>query len=124
MAKKEFTYRGLKLEQLQKMSIKEFAQLCTSRARRSLLRGLSSEQKNLLRKLEKKDKVKTHAREMVIIPQMVGKSVQLHNGKGYVPITITEEMVGYKLGEFASTRKIARHSSPGVSGKKGAKVGK
>ncbi len=110
MAKKEFTYKGLKLEQLNQMSAKEFAQLIPSRERRSILRGFSTEERNLLKKLEKKDKVKTQAREMVIIPQMVGKTVMVHRGNEYVAVTITEEMLGQRLGQFVMTRKIAKHN--------------
>jgi small subunit ribosomal protein S19 len=114
MAKKEFTYRGLSLEALQKMSIKEFAELIPSRERRTLLRGMTDPEKSLLRKLQKRNNVKTHAREMVVVPQMVGKTIQLHNGKEYTAFEITEEMVGFRLGEFVLTRKMVRHASPGV----------
>lgn len=114
MAKKEFSYRGHTLEQLQKMSIKEFAQLIPSRERRTLLRGLTDAEKNLLRKLGKRSGVKTHCREMVIVPQMVGKQVLVHTGKEYVPVEILDEMVGFRLGEFVLTRKMVKHQSPGV----------
>jgi small subunit ribosomal protein S19 len=114
MAKKEFTYRGLGMEQLKKMSIKEFAALIPSRERRTLLRGLTDAEKNLLRKLEKRDTVKTHCREMVVVPQMIGKTILVHNGKEYAPVQVSEEMVGFRLGEFVLTRKMVKHSSPGV----------
>lgn len=117
MAKKEFTFRGLKLEQIQTMGIKDFAQLATSRERRSLMRGLTKEQRNLLSKIEKRNKVKTHCREMVILPQMVGKTIMVHKGNEYVTVEVTEEMLGKRLGEFALTRKVAKHASPGVGGK-------
>ncbi len=122
MAKKEFTYKGLRLEQLRGMSTEEFARLVPSRERRSLLRGFTPEEKNLLRKLEKRDRVKTHCREMIIIPQLIGKTIQVHNGKGYTPVTVTEEMLGLRLGQLVMTRKIARHASPGVTGRKGVSV--
>ena len=122
MAKKEFTYRGLKEEQLKEMSKEEFARLVPSRERRSILRGLTHEQKSLLSKLEKRDKVKTHSREMVILPQMLGKTVMVHSGKDYVPVEITAEKLGLRLGQFVLTRKIAKHASPGVMGKKGVSV--
>ena len=116
MAKKEFTYRGLKLEQLQKMSVEEFARLIPSRERRSIVRGFTQDEKSLLRKLNKRNNVKTHCREMVIVPQMIGKTVLIHNGKEYFPLTINEEMLGFRLGQFFMTRKIAKHTSPGVGG--------
>ncbi|MDD9953983.1 MAG: ribosomal protein S19 family protein [Candidatus Woesearchaeota archaeon] len=121
MAKKEFTFKGLRLAQLQELSLKEFAALVPSRERRSLLRGLTPEETNLVRKLEKRDNVKTHTREMIILPNMVGKTIQVHNGKGYEKLVVNEEMLGKRLGQFVLTRKIARHASPGVT-KQGVKV--
>jgi small subunit ribosomal protein S19 len=118
MAKKEFTYRGLSLEQLKKMSIKEFAAHIPSRERRTLLRGMTDAEKNLLRKLEKRNNIKTHAREMVIVPQMVGKTLLVHSGKEYAPVAVTEEMLGLRLGEFVLTRKMVKHASPGVGASK------
>ena len=120
MAKKEFTYRGFTLDKLQQMSIKEFAQLIPSRSRRTLLRGQTEAEKSLLRKIGKRDNVKTQAREMVVIPQMVGKTVLVHSGKEYLPVHINEEMVGMRLGEFVLTRKMVKHTSPGVGATKAA----
>jgi len=122
MAKKEFTYRGLSVEQLKKMSIKEFAAIIPSRERRTLLRGQTDAEKSLLRKLEKRTNVKTHAREMVIVPQMIGKVILVHNGKEYTAVTITEEMIGVRLGEFVLTRKMVKHASPGVGAATKTKV--
>nr|AJS12365.1 ribosomal protein S19 [uncultured archaeon] len=121
MAKKEFTYRGFALDKLQQMSIKEFAQLAPSRERRTLLRGQTDAEKSLLRKLAKRDSAKTHAREMVVVPQMVGKTALVHNGKEYVPVAMTEEMVGMRLGQFVLTRKMVKHTAPGVGAAKASK---
>ena len=55
--------------------------------------------------------IKTWARYSVISPDMVGKTIAVHNGKVHVPVFITENMVGHKLGEFAPTRKFRRHST-------------
>jgi len=114
MAKKEFTYRGLKTEQLRQMSVQEFAQLIPSRERRSLLRGMTDAEKSLLRKITKRDNIKTHCREMVVVPQMIGKTILVHNGKEYTSLLINEEMIGIRLGEFVLTRKMVKHSSPGI----------
>ncbi len=103
------------------MSVKEFAQLVPSRERRTLLRGMTDVEKSLLRKLGKKASAKTHAREMVIVPQMIGKTVLVHTGKEYVQVPINEEMVGHRLGVFALTRKMVKHASPGVGAAKAAK---
>lgn len=115
MARKEFTYRGLKMEQLAELSDSEFARLVTSRERRSILRGFTNDEKSLLRKLAKKDKVKTQCREMVVVPRMVGKTILVHTGKDYSPIEILPDHLGTRLGQLAMTRKIAKHASPGVA---------
>jgi small subunit ribosomal protein S19 len=120
---KEFLYRGLTLNQLESISMDEFIHLLPSRQRRSLRRGLSTEQRKLLENIRlvkesmrqgKPMTVKTHARDMIILPEMVGATVLVHNGKEFVSITITQEMIGYYLGEFAITNKPVRHGTPGI----------
>ncbi len=115
MAKKEFSYRGKSLEELKKMGVKEFAQISHSYIRRKLKRGFTEKEKKLMAKLEKGgDNIKTHCRELPIIPVMVGKKIRVYNGKEFVPITIEAEMLGHRLGEMALTRKMVAHSAPGV----------
>lgn len=115
MAKKEFTYRGNTLEELQKMSVEEFAKIAPSRARRSLLRGFTDEQKKLLKSLKvKKDNIKTKVRDMVIIPSLIGKTIFIHRGNSYERILILPEMAGHYLGEFTYNRKRVAHSAPGI----------
>ena len=114
MAKKEFTYRGKTLEELKEMGVGEFIELLPSRQRRSLKRGFTEGQKKLLDKLKKKDVVKTHIRELVIIPNMIGKTVLVYNGKTFSQVIIDKEMLGHRLGEFALTRNKVSHSAPGV----------
>lgn len=115
MVKKEFSYKGNSVEQLTKMSINQFAQLIPSRQRRSLTRGLSEEQKKVLQKVQKSDKnIKTHSRELVILPVMIGHTIKVYNGKEFVPVIITDEMIGHTLGEFALTRRRVAHNAPGV----------
>ena len=58
--------------------------------------------------------VKTHARDMVILPEMVGVIVLVHNGKEFYAVEITPEMIGHYLGEFAITNKPVKHGSPGI----------
>jgi small subunit ribosomal protein S19 len=118
MAKKEFTYRGKTLDELKAMGINEFMELVPARKRRSLKRGFTEEEKKLLTKLSKKDGVKTHCRELVILPEMVGKTVNVHNGKTYVKVVIEAEMIGDVLGEYSLTRNRVSHSSPGVGATK------
>ncbi|MEM5872265.1 MAG: 30S ribosomal protein S19 [Candidatus Aenigmatarchaeota archaeon] len=119
---KVFTFRGKTLEELQKMSLEEFAKLLPSRQRRRLLRGFSEKEKKFLEKLRKSDKpVKTHLRDFIIIPEMVGKKVLVHNGNSWVGVDIKQEMLGHRLGEFALTRKRVIHSAPGVGATKSSK---
>ena len=116
MAKKEFTYRGKRLEELQAMSLKEFADLLPARQRRTIKRGFTEEQKRFLKKLEsKRDKpVKTHCRDMIVLPNMVGKTIRVHKGNEFIAIIIQPEMIGHYLGEFALTRKRVEHHAPGI----------
>jgi small subunit ribosomal protein S19 len=117
-----FTFKGKTIEELQKMSLEEFAKLVTTRERRNLLRGFDKDEKKFLEKLRRSDKpVRTHLREMVIIPEMVFKKVLVHNGKEWVLVDIKSEMLGHRLGEFALTRKRVLHSAPGVGATKSSK---
>lgn len=71
---------------------------------------------HLLKKVEEaqasksKKPIKTWSRRSVIVPEMVGLTIAVHNGKAHVPVFVTENMVGYKLGEFALTRTFREHS--------------
>ena len=123
MPKKEFSYRGHSMEELQGMSMDEFIKLLPSRQRRTLMRGLDQVQRTLLEnirrskkalKAEEKVIVKTHARDMIILPEMIGVNLLIHNGKEFTPVEIAPEMVGHYLGEFAITNKPVRHGSPGI----------
>jgi len=120
---KEFTYKGYTLEELQKMPMDEFIKLLPARQRRSLLRGLTDAQRILLEKVRKaraamkegkKVVIKTHVRDMIILPEMVGLTIHVYNGKEFVPIEIKPEMIGHYLGEFAITCKPVKHGAPGI----------
>lgn len=115
MAKKEFTYRGKTLDELKGMSLNEVMLLLPARERRSLKRGLSEQQKILLKHTRaKKGNIETHCKDMIVLPEMVGMVIKIHNGKEFVPVTIQEEMIGHYLGEFIMTRKKVEHSAPGI----------
>ena len=124
MAKK-FAFRGKSIEELQAMTLEEFSKLLTSRQRRSMKRGFTNVEKKLLEKVRKhkgKDKLlRTHAREMVIVPEMVGSKIGVHNGQTYQSVIITESMLGHVLGEFALTRNRVKHSSPGIGATRSSK---
>ena len=115
MAKKEFTFRGKTLEELQKLSVKEFANLVKSSKRRKVLRGFTDQEKILLKKIRAMEKnIKTHCREMIILPEMVDLVIKVHKGNGYIEVRIQPEMIGRCLGEFVLTRKRIEHSAPGI----------
>lgn len=118
MAKKEFTYRGKTLADLKGMSVKEFAELLPSRQRRTIARGFTPAIATFYKNIESKNNVKTHCRDAIILPSMVGKTILVHSGNQFVAVRVTEEMLGHLLGEFALTRKPIKHSSPGVGATK------
>jgi len=120
---REFYYKGKKLEELKLMSLDEFSRIIPSRERRSIKRGFSDRQKGLLEKIKQKpDKFhKTHERDMVIIPQMLDANLGVFNGKEFVRVTITPEMLGHRLGEFSLTRGRVKHSNPGAGATRGSK---
>lgn len=117
---KGFRYKGKTLEELKEMSLKELAAIYPARARRSLLRGLTESQKKLLEKIKKKEQkgdkkpIKTHVRSMIVLPVMIGKNIQVHNGREYISVLVNQEMLGYRLGDFALTRGKVEHSAPGI----------
>lgn len=120
---REFAYRGYTINELQSMSMDEFIRLLPSRQRRSLQRGLTHEQRRLLENIRGAKKtlkdggkkvVKTHARNMIVLPEMIGVAVLVHNGKEFTAVEIAPEMIGHYLGEFAITNKPVRHGSPGI----------
>lgn len=125
MARKIFKYRGYTLEELQDMSLEDFMELLPARQRRSLKRGFLPRQQSVLdkmRKMRKQDNkkggkpvvVKTHCRDMVVIPEMIGTTFGIYNGKEFMEVTITPEMLGCFFGEFAPTRQRVQHGDPGM----------
>ncbi len=86
-----------------------------------MTRGLSKEQKKLQANLKARDSVRTHIRNMVILPDMVGKSVEVYNGKSFEKVDIIPEMVGHYFGEFALTRQRVTHGSAGVGATRSSK---
>jgi small subunit ribosomal protein S19 len=113
---KNFQYRGRTVEELKAMSMDEFITLLPSRMRRSLRRGLSNEQRIILERLRQNNEkpIKTHSRDMVVLPEMIGKSLFVHSGNEFVEVRVNEKMVGHYLGEFVITNKPVRHGKPGI----------
>jgi small subunit ribosomal protein S19 len=119
-----FSFRGKSLEELQKLSIADYSKLVTSRERRALKR-MSLGYKELIAKAAEAKKsgrtVKTQIREAVILPEWVGMTFGVHNGKEFKEIVISPEMLGHRLGEFAYTTKRVQHSAPGIRATRGSK---
>ena len=123
--KKEFTYRGYEIEELRNMplwpseedpSSPSIITLLPARARRSIARGLSTENEHFIERIRRSNgnTVRTHRRDVPILPEFVGKRIAVHNGQNFVEIEVKPEMIGHYLGEFAPTRKSVTHSGPGV----------
>lgn len=112
---KEYSYRGKAFADIAKMSVEDFAKLIPSRQRRKIKRGFTEQEKKLLEELKSgKQTLKTHCRDMIIIPEMVGKIIKIHNGKEWTQLDIIPEMLSHRLGEFALTRRSVKHSAPGI----------
>ena len=120
----EIKFKGKTEEEVKQLSLNDFSKLIPARARRTIKRGFSEEQKRLLAKIEKfkmgltKKPIKTHCRDMIILPQMLGLQINVYNGKVFNPILIQTEMLGRYLGEFSLTRSKITHSAPGVGATK------
>ena len=120
--KEEFTYHGYKIEELQQMSLSELIPIMPSRTRRKFSRGLSEGHEKLLAEFrEGNERIRTHLRDMIILPEMVGKNVEIHNGKDFLKVEIQPEAVFMYLGEFALTRKRVSHGSAGIGATRSSK---
>lgn len=119
MAKK-FEYHGIPLKELENMPMEKLFQLFPARARRSLTRGITDDKRKLIEeiKLAKNGKlenpIKTHLRDLIILPFMVGVEVHVFSGKEFVPVTIVSQMISHYLGEYVITNKRVSHGAPGV----------
>ncbi len=114
---REFNFRGKITEELKKMDTREFAKLLKSRQRRAVLRQFDVIEKFIQKANKKKAKgkpIKTHLRHLVVAPGMIDLKISVYNGKQFVPVKITEEMLGHRLGEFSTTRAKIQHGAPGI----------
>jgi len=122
--KREFTYRGFGISELQAMSLEEFSKVVTARARRSLRRGFNTETTQFLERMRttpKEKVVRTHCRDALVLPEHIGRRVAIHTGKEFKEIEIRPEMIGHYYGEFALTRRFEKHSGPGVGATRSSK---
>ena len=124
MARKVFKYKGYTLEELQEMSLEEVMKLYPARQRRSLKRGFLPRQQKVLDKMRKLNRegtkdgrpvvVRTHCRDMIVIPEMVGTTFGIYDGHNFVEVKIEPEMLGHYFGEYAPTRQRVQHGDPGM----------
>src|SRR5439155_942852 len=115
--KTELPYRGYTLDAMTAMTLEEIIELLPARPRRSFMRGIDEERLTFVEKVREngtEEAVRTHCRDVPILPDFVGKKVAVHNGKEFVTVEIRAEMIGHYIGEFAMTRKPVTHSGPGV----------
>jgi len=117
---REFTYRGLSQKELEGLPLDKLLELFPARIRRSLTRGINDNKRKLIGEIKaaKEGKLKTpintHLRDLIILPYMIGTTVNVFSGKEFVPVTITSEMVSHYLGEYVITNKRVSHGAPGV----------
>tara|TARA_Y100000310_G_C20335212_1_gene647172 strand:- start:128 stop:523 length:396 start_codon:yes stop_codon:yes gene_type:complete len=121
---REIKFKGKSEEEMKNIEMSEFIKLVGARQRRSLTRGLTEEKKIFMKKvsLAKQGKyskrIKTHCRDMVVVPDMLGLPIFVYNGKAFEEVRVTMEMLGHYLGEYVFTRGKVKHSAPGIGATK------
>ncbi len=120
---KKYTFRGIELDNLLELPIDKLVPLLNARQRRKFARGIKHAPISFLKKIraskkkcaygEKPTPVKTHMRDLVILPEMVGAIVGVYTGKQFVNVEIKPDMIGNYLGEFALTYKPVGHGRAG-----------
>jgi len=125
VVKKDVLYRGKNLDYLKTLDVRESSKYLPSGSRRYILKNFDVVEKFIKRcekKIAKNKRIKTHSREMVIVPKIVGLTIGIHNGKGFQDIQILPEMIGHRLGEFAMTRSKVAHGAAGIGSTKGSRA--
>jgi small subunit ribosomal protein S19 len=124
----EFTFRGHDLAELQAMDLEEVAALLPARQRRSIERGLTREQEDLLERAEQadaeetaNDPIRTHLRDMPILPAMVEQTFAVYTGQSFERVRVEPEMLGHYLGEFQLTRTSVEHGQAGIGATRSSK---
>ena len=124
---KELFYRGKNLEDLKKLDVREFAKYLSSRSRRTVLRNFQSIEKFVKRcenQVSQNKKIRTHLRDMIIVPRLVGMNISVYDGKTFKDVRISNMMLGHRLGEFALTRQKVVHGNPGIGATKSSSAEK
>ncbi|KAL8365925.1 hypothetical protein RB595_004619 [Gaeumannomyces hyphopodioides] len=121
---RKFSYRGIDLDQLLDLTSDQLRDVVHARARRRINRGLKRKPMGLIKKLrkakqeakpnEKPDLVKTHLRDMIVVPEMIGSVIGIYSGKEFNQVEIKPEMVGHYLAEFSISYKPVKHGRPGI----------
>lgn len=122
MSKKQFLFRGKTLDELNALDVREFAKYLKTTSRRYILRNFQQIENFLKRsrkKIENKKQIKTHDRELVVVPEMVGWRIYVYRGNSFEQVDVVGEMLGHRIGEFALTRKKANHVKSGAGATKG-----
>lgn len=122
--KREFSYRGKSLAELQALSLADLAKILDARARRSIRRGFNDETSRFFERMSStpvEKTVRTHCRDALVLPAHVGRKVAVHDGKEFKELEVRPEMIGHYYGEFALTRRFEKHSGPGVGATRSSK---
>ena len=124
----EFSYRGHDLDELQEMDIEEVAELLPARMRRTITRGLSPQHEKLLEEAREadpeetaNDPIRTHLRDMPVLPEFVGLTFAVHTGQEFERVEVDPEMIGHYLGEFQLTRTQVEHGQAGIGATRSSK---
>jgi len=117
---KEFVYNGLSEKELNSLSLEKLLAVFPARARRSLTRGINDGKRKLIKEIKAvktaklSTPIKTHIRDLIVLPFMVGVTVNVFSGKEFMPVNITTHMIGHYIGEYVITNKRVNHGAPGV----------
>ncbi|WP_255148838.1 30S ribosomal protein S19 [Halorarius halobius] len=124
----EFSYRGHTLDELQEMALDEVAELLPARQRRSITRGLTTEQEKLVETARSRgeeetanDPIRTHLRDMPVLPEFVGLTFAVYDGHEFERVEVEPEMLGHYLGEFVLTRTSVEHGQAGIGATRSSK---
>ncbi len=125
IVKKDFLYRGKTIEYLKTLDVRESAKFLPSGSRRYVMKNFDVIER-FIKRCEKKisfnKKIKTHDRDLVIVPKVVGLTIGIHDGRNFQEVAILPEMMGHRLGEFAMTRSKVNHGTAGIGSTKGSRA--
>ena len=123
--KKDVLYRGKTIEYLKTLDVRESAKFLSSSSRRFILKNFDIVErfiKQCEKRISQNKRIKTHGRDLVIVPKLVGMTIGIHNGRNFQDVPITPEMIGHRLGEFSLTRSKVIHGSAGIGATKSSRA--